>query len=80
MSTNTYTNQILKTMKSSINRRKNKNFTGYDLHNVTGESTYWGLNYSSTMRALRRLKEQGKINYTCVSAWRSEYVLTSINV
>ena len=76
----TYTETILATLKSSVNRRKNKNFTGYELHNKTGESTYWGMTYSSTMRALRRLKEQGKINYTCTSAWRSEYTLNSINV
>ena len=79
MQTGSYTHQVLSTLKKSVNRRKNKNFTGYELTRATGEGSYWGLKYASTMRALRTLKENGTIDYVCTDRYKSQYTLTAIN-
>ncbi len=71
----TYKTMVLRKLKKSVNRRKAKTFTGYEIK----ENGWGGLRYSNTMRALRQLKSDGIIDYECTSPTASQYRLISIN-
>jgi hypothetical protein len=63
-------------MKISINRRKDKQFSGKELMN---SKTLINENPASVMRTLRWMKETDKLQYDCTSQYFSKYVLTELD-
>ena len=72
----TKTDKVYKMLKTKVNRRVNKNFTANDVKSAYGEPTWAWNQYSSALSTLRRLRKQGRINYTCITD--NKYVLTAI--
>ena len=69
-------NRIHNFMKISINRRKDKQFSGKELMN---SKTLINENPASVMRTLRWMKETDKLQYDCTSQYFSKYVLTELD-
>jgi len=72
----TYKQEVLSTLKRKVNKRVAKNFTGYEITELT---KWYQLKQSTAMRTLRQMKTDGVIDYICTNAQKSEYKLLSIN-
>jgi len=64
---------VMKFMKTAVNRRKAKTFTGVEVESVNQAHPLSGL------RTLRKLRENNVLNYVVVDRRKSLYRLTSIN-
>lgn len=75
----TYKQEVLSILKTKVNKRKAKWFTGYELQSIE-ENVGWptSLRDSSIMRTLRQLKTDGVIDYVCTDQKTSKYKLLSM--